>query len=138
MAAPPPAFRVASLADLGVQSVVSLIGPQTYDAGPLQTYSFRLADLYGGLDPGDLVSEEVELGQAAQQVLDLTRGGVGVAVHCRAGIGRTSTVIGAVLVALGHPVPAVTSWLDAVQKARGAPGWPESRWQEAQLDVLVR
>lgn len=135
--APGTGFPFQSLADEGVAAVVSLIGPQTYDAAPLRTYAFSLQDLYLRDEPTDLVAERVELAAAAGQVAELVADGVGVLVHCHAGIGRTGTVIGAVLVSLGHPVADVAGWLDAVQRARGARGWPESPWQLANLDVLA-
>jgi Polymorphic toxin system, DSP-PTPase phosphatase len=138
MFAPPPGFAFSFLADRGARAVVSLVGPQTYDADPLQVYAFDLHDLYGGLLPADPEHEEAELRRAAACALALVRDGVGVVVHCRAGIGRTGTVIGAVLVALGHPKEQVAAWLDVVQKRRGAAGWPESAWQADQLDTLVR
>jgi len=135
--APGTGFPFQQMADQGVGAIVSLIGPQPYDAGPLRTYAFSMQDLHRRRGPADPVAERVELGAAAGQVARLVDQGVGVLVHCHAGIGRTGTVIGAVLVSLGHSVADVTSWLDAVQRARGAPGWPESSWQSANLDVLI-
>ena len=58
-------------------------------------------------------------------------------MHCSGGIGRTGTVIGAVLVSLGIDAPDVVAWLDAVQKLRGRPGWPESPWPADALRVLA-
>lgn len=134
--APASGFPFHLLVDQGVGAIVSLIGPQTYDAGSLQTYAFSLQDLYQRDGPPDPVAELAELAAAAGRVAALVADGVGVAVHCRAGIGRTGTVIGAVLVSLGYPSAEVVPWLDAVQRARGCPGWPESPWQLDNLDVL--
>jgi protein-tyrosine phosphatase len=136
MFAPTAGFRFDLLADRQVGAIVSLIGPQTYDAGSLRTYVFSLHDLYRRREPADPVAERAELAAAAGQVARLVVDGVGVAVHCRAGIGRTGTVIGAVLVSLGYPSADVAAWLDAVQRARGCPGWPESPWQLDSLDIL--
>ena len=57
--------------------------------------------------------------------------GIGVAVHCMGGRGRTGTVIGVALVTLGHDPDAVIAHLDRVARARGRRGWPESPWQSA-------
>lgn len=57
----------------------------------------------------------------------------GVAVHCHGGTGRTGTVIGAVLVRLGHDPEEVCDWLHQVHVARGRDGWPESDWQQSVL-----
>lgn len=51
------------------------------------------------------------------------------------GIGRTGLVIGAMLVGAGHDPDEVTAWLDAVQRARGVRGWPQSPWQQAALET---
>ncbi len=134
--APTSGFPFRALTDQRVGAIVSLIGPQTYDAGSLRTYAFSLQDLYRRDGPADPIAERAELAAAAGRIAQLVRAGVGVAVHCHAGIGRTGTVIGAVLVSFGHPTADVVAWLDAVQRARGAPGWPESPWQLANLDVL--
>jgi len=136
MFAPAAGFPFHLLADQQVGAIVSLIGPQAYDTGSLRTYAFSLHDLYQRREPADPVAERVELAAAAGQVARLLADGVGVAVHCRAGIGRTGTVIGAVLVSLGYSTADVACWLDAVQRARGCPGWPESPWQLDNLDVL--
>lgn len=138
MAIPLPGFGFHHLHRAGAGAIVSLVGPQPYDASPLQALSFDLQDLYGERDPADLNKETAELHRAAATVLGLLRQGTGVVVHCRAGIGRTGTVIGAVQVALGHDRDEVTAWLDRVQRRRGAPGWPEARWQTDNLDTLTR
>ncbi|MGE0667401.1 MAG: protein-tyrosine phosphatase family protein [Sphingomonadales bacterium] len=60
-----------------------------------------------------------------------TRAGDAVAVHCRAGIGRSSLVAGCVMIALGFRAAAA---LEAIETARGLPV-PDTdeqrRWLEA-------
>jgi protein-tyrosine phosphatase len=55
--------------------------------------------------------------------------GIGVAVHCMGGRGRTGTVIGVALVQLGHDPEAVIDYLHELAVGRGRRGWPESQWQ---------
>lgn len=138
LAAPPPGFEFDWLVARGVREIVSLVGEPPYDPAPLTAHAFELHDLVGGGVPTDPDREGAELHRAAVLVRALARRDVGVAVHCGAGIGRTGAVIGSVLVAEGIPAARVTTWLDEVQRRRGAPGWPESRWHEQHLDVLVR
>lgn len=58
-----------------------------------------------------------------------SRRGRGWSSTATVGTGRTGTVIGASLVALGHPPDTVIPHLDALHRARGRAGWPESKWQ---------
>jgi hypothetical protein len=109
--------------------IVSLVGPCSYDATPLESRAHKLQDLVGGAVPDDAAAEEREVRQAVATITSLLERGHGVAVHCRMGVGRTGLVIGSVLVTVGHDPVAVTSWLDAVQRKRGVKGWPESPWQ---------
>ena len=48
MAAPGAGFAFGALAELGFDGIVSLAGPQTYDAAPLSGIAFQLEDLFGG------------------------------------------------------------------------------------------
>lgn len=66
---------------------------------------------------------------AAAFVLAALDGGEGMAVHCAGGRGPTGTVIGRVLVRLGHEPDTVVQWLDALHHARGRRGWPEAAFQ---------
>ncbi len=129
MSAPPEGFPFPILTELGLDTIVSLIGPASYDPSPLAAYAFTLQDLARGAVPDDRDSEEAEVRAAVTAIRALLADGRNVAVHCRAGIGRTGLVIGAILVGDGHDPEAVTAWLDEVQRARGSRGWPESPWQ---------
>jgi Tyrosine phosphatase family len=133
MSAPPEGFPFSVLPEQGLDTIVSLIGPPSYDPSPLSSYAFTLQDLARGATPEDSAAEEIEVRRAVTAVRSLLADGRSVAVHCRAGIGRTGLVIGAVLVSAGHDPTAVTAWVDQVQRARGASGWPESPWQAALL-----
>jgi protein-tyrosine phosphatase len=66
---------------------------------------------------------------AAHDVVAHMQQGVGVAVHCMGGRGRTGAVIGVALVQLGHDPEAVIEYLHQLAVGRGRRGWPESQWQ---------
>ncbi|HEX5615642.1 MAG TPA: tyrosine-protein phosphatase [Acidimicrobiia bacterium] len=120
----------AVLATHGVGHVVCLThDAPPYDPAPLRCTAIRLADLYHGGVPLDVDAEQMRVRRAASVVVDSVRAGVGVAVHCHAGRGRTGAVLGAALVVLGHDPARVVEHLDRVQRERGKPGWPESPWQ---------
>ncbi len=100
-----------------------------YDAAPCTITAVRLQDLVSGGDPDDPERERARVEVAAADVVDHLRRGVGVAVHCMGGRGRTGTVVGVALVTLGHDPVDVVEHLDRVARARGRRGWPESPWQ---------
>jgi hypothetical protein len=126
---PPEGFPFSYLHELGLDTIVSLTGPPSYDPAPMRSRTHTLQDLYGRTAPQDAGAEEREVRAAVATVTSLLGEGRGVVVHCGAGIGRTGLVIGSVLVSAGHGPVAVTAWLADVQRARGAKGWPESPWQ---------
>jgi hypothetical protein len=133
MSAPPEGFSFSILQELGLDTIVSLIGPASYDPAPLSSYAFTLADLAGGAVPEDSAAEKIEVRLAVAGIRSLLADGRNVVVHCRAGIGRTGLVIGAIGVCAGHDPKTVTAWVNEVQQARGATGWPESPWQSGLL-----
>ena len=102
-----------------------------YDAAPCSVTALRLQDLASGGSPAEPESEQVLVRRAADDVVDHLTRGIGVAVHCMGGRGRTGTVIGVALVRLGHAPSDVVEYLHATAVARGRRGWPESPWQEA-------
>jgi hypothetical protein len=114
----------------GIGHVVCLShGAAPYDAAPCTITAIRLRDLIDGRPPPDPDAEHAAVVDAATDVVDHLERGIGVAVHCMGGRGRTGTVLGAALVRLGHAPGDVVDYLDRVAVARGRRGWPESEWQ---------
>ena len=73
-----------------------------YDAAPCTARAYRLQDLVSGGPPRDAGAEERMVDEAAADVVEHITHGIGVAVHCMGGRGRTGTVLG---VALGATRP---------------------------------
>jgi hypothetical protein len=116
----------------GIGHVVCLSSDRPgYDPAPCTLTAVRLQDLVSGRDPDDPDAERALVERAAADVVAHLGRGIGVAVHCMGGRGRTGTVIGTALVRLGHDPDDVVAHLDRVAKMRGRRGWPESPWQAA-------
>jgi protein-tyrosine phosphatase len=118
------------LHDEGIGHVVCLshdVAP--YDTAPCTVFATRLQDLVSGGEPHDPERERALVYEAAADVVDHIERGIGVAVHCMGGRGRTGTVIGVALVRLGHDAHDVVDYLHRVAVGRGRRGWPESAWQ---------
>jgi hypothetical protein len=122
----------AQLHEHGIGHVVCLSHDSApYDAAPCTVKALRLQDLVSGGDPRDPEREHALVTAAATDVAEHLQRGIGVAVHCMGGRGRTGTVIGVALVELGHEPDAVVDYLHRIAVARGRRGWPESPWQAA-------
>jgi hypothetical protein len=118
------------LAGEGIGHVVCLTHDAApYDASPCTVASFRLQDLVSGGPPRDPERELQVVHDAADDVVAHVEYGVGVAVHCMGGRGRTGTVLGVALVRLGHEPESVVDHLHRLAVGRGRRGWPESPWQ---------
>jgi len=120
------------LASEGIGHVVCLthdVAP--YDPSPCTLTAIRLQDQVSGEPPAEPGRERDLVEQAADDVVAHLERGTGVAVHCMGGRGRTGTVIGVVLVRLGHDPAAVIEYLHQLAVGRGRRGWPESPWQAA-------
>ena len=118
------------LATEGIGHVVCLthdVAP--YDTAPCTVTAVKLQDLVSGNAPDEPERERDLAIAAAADVVDHINDGIGVAVHCMGGRGRTGTVIGVALVQLGHDPEAVVEHLHQLAVGRGRRGWPESRWQ---------
>ncbi len=135
---PTAATPWAALANVGFRHVVCLTSPvPPYDPSPLGVlHAAGLEDLYGGRSPRDPEGELREIRLATDAVLQALRRGEGVIVHCEGGTGRTGTVIGLVLCGLGNSARETVGYLDAVHRARGKAGWPESPWQAELLESM--
>ncbi len=118
------------LASEGIGHVVCLTHDVVpYDTTPSTVTAFKLQDLVSGNAPAAPERERELVIAAADDVVDHIQRGVGVAVHCMGGRGRTGTVIGVALVQLGHDPQAVIDYLHRLAVGRGRRGWPESEWQ---------
>jgi hypothetical protein len=107
-----------------------------YSPSPLRiAHAIDLEDLLGRERPSDPAREERLIAKAVEVALDKIRAKEGIIIHCMGGTGRTGTVIGCLLRALGCEGPDVVKYLDRLNKARGRHGWPESPWQG---DLVLR
>lgn len=120
-----------ALAAAGARGVLCLAGESPgYDPSPLELIgAVALEDLFYGGPPRDPTAELELVRRQVDLVLDRLEAGAGVVVHCVGGTGRTGTVLGCVLVRLGHEPGRVVEYLDGVHRARGRAGWPEAEWQ---------
>jgi protein-tyrosine phosphatase len=130
----------AALADEGIGRVVCLSHDEPrYDPAPLACSAFRLQDLFTGGVPSDPLAEAQRVHDAVGVVLAELERGSGVVVHCMGGRGRAGTVLGGVLVRLGHPPADVVEYLHRVHVGRGRKdGWPESAWQAEVVHSFAR
>ncbi len=118
------------LAAEGIGHVVCLTDDAArYDPAPCTVTAIKLQDLVSGAPPRDPELEQARVFEAAADVVAHIERGVGVAVHCAGGRGRTGTVLGVALVQIGHDPEAVITYFDATARARSKSGWPESAWQ---------
>jgi protein-tyrosine phosphatase len=104
-----PEMYVATLRQLGVTCVVRLNEPDTYDKGEFERAGIAHHDLYFDdcTAPPDAV---------VQRFLDICDGEGRVAVHCRAGLGRTGTLVGVWLMKqAGFGADEAMGWLRIVR-----------------------
>ncbi|MEM8813190.1 MAG: dual specificity protein phosphatase family protein [Pseudomonadota bacterium] len=118
-----------------VDVVVSLLEPaearklgleneaQACEAASMRFIQFPIRDM--GLPQSDTFATQVE------ELVGALSAGQGVAVHCRAGIGRSGTMTCCILKKLGHSAAAS---MDLVSKARGLTV-PET---DEQRDFIMR
>ncbi len=127
----PQGIPWTNLYELGGGHIVCLTDDTPhYDPTPLQVLcAVQLEDLVHGGAPRNPPKAKERIRQAVNAIGDALQAGEGVLVHCAGGRGRTGTVIGCTLRALGVPAQHVVEHLRRVHEARGRGGWPESPWQ---------
>jgi len=124
----------------GIGSVVCLThSSPVYNPSPLRVlFAGAFRDLVGGVRPVNPEREADLLLQVVDKVCTELIAGRGVVVHCRGGTGRTGTVIACTLRAMGLPKDAVLQYMNTINQSRtdyrGWEGWPESPWQQQQVD----
>src|SRR6266849_5336853 len=133
MPSPRPHMPWPALYQAGFHHVICLTTTQPgYRPDPLHiAFAAELEDLVSGGPPKDPAQQERLVREAVQIALTNLNAGDGVVIHCAGGRGRTGTVIGCTLRALGYSAEEIIQYLDRLHKARGKAGWPESQWQSA-------
>jgi rhodanese/phosphatase family protein len=120
----------SAIANLGFRHVICLaaINP-TYQSSPLRiAHAIDLQDLVSGGKPRDPDREERFIRNAVEVAIDKIRLKEGLVIHCLGGTGRTGTVIGCLLRALGYDGRTVVDYLRVLNEERGR-HWPESSRQ---------
>ncbi len=108
-----------------------------YDPTPLTiVHAVKLQDLVHGGVPQNPKKEEHLIRRAVSAVAGKFFAGVGVIVHCVGGAGRTGTVIGCFLCAMGISSSGVLAYLDGLNKSRGKGEWPDSDWQTKMVECF--
>jgi len=131
MSYPSPATPWAEIWRLEFRHVICLTDTRPhYSPSPLHmAHAARLEDLVSGDSPLEPVKEERLIRDAVAVAGDKISRHEGIVIHCAGGTGRTGTVIGCLLRALGYAGDEVVAYLDELNRARGRHGWPEAAWQ---------
>jgi protein-tyrosine phosphatase len=120
----------------GFRHVVCLMtGRPYYQPSPLNPlHAAALQDLVGGRSPDDPVREIELIRESVELAVERLQKKEGVVVHCVGGTGRTGTVLGCILRRLGYAGPDIVGYLDRLNReGRSRHGWPEAKWQAAQV-----
>ena len=113
--------ELAVLRRIGVETIASLLEPSEEAELELRSEG-RFAEELGlkflnfPIADRGVPTRSVEFHRFTESLADDVRNGRGVAVHCRAGIGRSGLAAAAVLVSLGHEPREVFAM---ISKARG-------------------
>jgi protein-tyrosine phosphatase len=117
---------------LGFRYVINLETTRPrYDPQPLRVLeAIQLEDLIHGGDPLDSAREQKLISKTVNLIVENRKPDSGIIVHCIGGRGRTGTVLGCYLRAIGFSSEQIIADLNRLHKSRGKNGWPESCWQE--------
>lgn len=110
-----------ALFDAGVGGVVCLASNAPgYDPSPVALVAaVELEDLLAGDPPRNPAAELALIQNVGDLVVERAGRGGGLVVHCAAGRGRTSTVLGAALVRWGHDPHRVVDSQGGAARPRG-------------------
>ncbi len=121
----------------GVQMVVSLL--QRYEGSELQILQAESLCKLHGIEHRSFPIQDRAVPESLPQFIGLAtdlaaavQGGIAVAIHCRAGIGRSALTVGAVLLRLGVTFDAV---FPMISRARGL-AVPDTAQQAEWLHAL--
>ncbi|MFN8556576.1 MAG: tyrosine-protein phosphatase [Dehalococcoidia bacterium] len=133
------ASALQALVGVGVRSVVSLLTDAEADELDLAHEAATCAALglrFRHLPIADMgtPASDMEAAAVASALHDDLASGLAVAIHCRAGVGRSSTLAACVLALAGVPPDAAFARIAA---ARGCPV-PETAGQRAWVEAFAR
>jgi protein-tyrosine phosphatase len=131
--------EVTAWCESGLNAVVSLLEPseiamlELHDE-PILCGTSHIEFISFPIRDGSVPASVTQTADLVDRMLALLRNGSSIAIHCRAGIGRSSVIAGCVLLKLGFPSNEVFSILS---RARGLPV-PDSPVQAEWLSVFAR
>lgn len=128
--------RIARLLALGIEAIVNLTAadelPPYDDLLPAQVAHHRFP-----IRDHDIPADPSHMADILEAIESALRAGRRLYVHCRAGIGRTGTVVGCLLVERGASGEAALEMLNrAWQQCARAEAWPSVPETEAQIEYV--
>jgi hypothetical protein len=130
--------RLAALRTAGINYFIDLTEPQE-----MPNYRLllpRQSEYVRRAIPDTSVPKEATLMQDIQSLIETARANErGIYVHCRAGIGRTGTVVGCFLVEQGLAGPAAIKELNRLwRQSERSKSWPKVPQTEVQAEYVRR